>query len=61
MYSPRLHAGHRHLKVLFIFGYTDKDTYHHDVLGEEHFLQKLFTEVDLARKTRETLEGERPC
>ncbi len=48
------------LKSLFTSGYTPNVIAHHGVIDEElHFIQKPFSQDELARKVRESLENDR--
>jgi CheY-like chemotaxis protein len=50
---------HPKLKLLFMSGYTANVIAQHGVLDEGvHFLQKPFSQADLALKVREALDGE---
>src|SRR5579862_8626628 len=57
--ATKLTAERRHLKVLFISGYTDDTVFRHGVLeGGVAFLQKPFNLKALSNKIREVLDGQ---
>ncbi|MBI1983793.1 MAG: response regulator, partial [Acidobacteria bacterium] len=54
--ADRLAVFHRHMKILYISGYTDEGIIHHGILDAgTNFLQKPFTPEALVRKVREVL------
>ncbi len=55
--AEKLQADHSNLKVLFMSGYTANVIAHHGVLDTDvHFIQKPFSNKDLAVKVRKALE-----
>jgi two-component system sensor histidine kinase EvgS len=57
--SRRLMSDHPHMRRLFVSGYTANVIAHRGVLEDGmHFMQKPFTQADLAVKVREVLDGE---
>ena len=56
--AERLTALFPHLRVLFMSGYSDEAVFRHGMIrpGTE-FIEKPFTQVALARKVREVLDG----
>ncbi|GBE27734.1 blue-light-activated protein [bacterium BMS3Bbin03] len=51
----------KHLKTLFMSGYTDQAIVHHGILNENiEFMQKPFSPATLLRKVRKVLDGAQP-
>ncbi len=54
----QLKTKHPDLKVLYMSGYTSSVIAHHGILEPDtHFLQKPFSPLDIAKKTRNTLDS----
>ena len=56
--AERLTALFPHLRVLFMSGYSDEAVFRHGMIRPgTAFIEKPFTQVALARKVREVLDG----